>query len=326
MTDDSNPEGTVEQSAPADADALLDRVLGDDDTEGEAQETQESEVEATAETEEEGATQEEDDAPSEGDDQSSEGGRFVADNAKVRLADGTVISVADLKQGSLRQADYTRKTQEIAANRKELETRQAEIAQQRTQFEQTINFAIQVAQASLPQEPSRELLASDPIAYLQQKAEYDQRLQQLQHLNGAKQQHEEALSAEKQRAFNEYVAAEQQRLAEAMPELKDPAKLQAFNGELVKGIEKYGFAAQDLNNVYDHRLILLAKDALAYQKLMANKPKAMAKTEGKPALTPGKRQSPQAEQQRSHAQDMQRLRASHGKDEAALDRILDKFV
>lgn len=329
MTDGSNPDGTVEQSAPVDADALLDRVLGDDvdDEQGEQQETQSDEVEANeAATDEEGATQEEDDAPSEDGDPSSEAGRFVADNAKVRLPDGTVTTIADLKQGSLRQADYTRKTQEIAANRKELETRQAEIAQKSQTFEQTINFAIQVAQAGLPQEPSRELLVSDPIAYLQQDAEYKARLGQLQQLSAAKQQHEQVAATEQQRAFQEWVSGERQRLADAMPELKDPAKLQTFNGELVKGIERYGFSPDDLNSVYDHRLILLAKDAMAYQKLMANKPKAMAKTQGKPAFTPGKRQSPQSGKQQSQAGDWQRVRASHGQDHEALDRILDKFV
>lgn len=329
MTDDSNPNGTVEQSAPVDADALLDRALGPDDEQGddEQQETQSDEVEAgEADTDEEGATQEDDDAEGEGDDQSSDAGRFVADNAKVRLPDGTVTTIADLKQGSLRQADYTRKTQEIAANRKELETRQAEIAQKSQTFEQTLNFALQVAQASLPQEPDQSLIATDPLAYMQQKAAYEARLGQLQQLNAAKQQHEQAQSAEQQRAFQDYVAGERQRLVDAMPDLQDPAKLHAFNGELVKGIERYGFSAQDLNSVYDHRLILLAKDALAYQKLQASKPKALAKTQGKPALAPGKRHSQQSEKQRSRAGDWQKLRASHGKDSDALDRILDDLI
>ena len=326
MTDGSNPVGTVEQSAPVDdADALLDRALGPDDAEDEEQPPSDD-VDASAATDEEGATQEEDDAPSQDGEQSTDAGRFVADNAKVRLPDGTVTTVAELKQGSLRQADYTRKTQEVSASRKELEARQAEIAQKSQSFEQTINFALQVAQASMPQEPSREMLASDPIAYLQQKAEYDARLGQLQHLSAAKQQHEEVKSGEQQRAFHEWVSGERQRLVEAMPELKDTAKLHAFNGELVKGIEQYGFTAQDLSNVYDHRLVLLAKDALAYQKLKASKPQAMAKTQGKPAFTPGRRQSPNGEKQRSNAGDWQKVRASHGQDHAALDRILDKFI
>ena len=322
MADDSNPMGTVEQDAPVDADALLDRALGNDEPE----EALEPEGEAPAEPEEEGATQEDDDAAQEAGDQSSEAGRFVADDAKVRLPDGSVMTVADLKSGSLRQADYTRKTQEIAANRKELETRQAEIAQKSQTFEQTLNFAIQVAQASLPQEPSRDLLVADPIAYLQQKAEYDERLGQLQHLAGAKQQHEQAQSAEQARAFQNYVAGERQRLAEAMPELKDAAKLHAFNGELAKGIEAYGFSSQDLNSVYDHRLVLMAKDALAYQKLMANKPKVLAKAQGKPAITPDRRQSPAAMKQRSSASDWQKVRSSQGQDKDALDRILDNLI
>lgn len=328
MTDGSNPDGTVEQ-VPVDADTLLDRALGPDDEQenDEQQDTQDPDAaEDELAADGEGETQEDDDAPSEGEDQSSDAGRFVADNAKVRLPDGTVTTIGDLKQGSLRQADYTRKTQEIAANRKELETRQAEIAQKGQAFEQTLNFALQVAQASLPQEPDQSLIATDPLAYMQQKAQYETRLGQLQQLNAAKQQHEQVQSIEQQRAFQEFVSGERQRLADVIPELRDPAKLQSFNGELAKGIERYGFTPQDLGSVYDHRLILLAKDALAYQKLMANKPKAMAKTQGKPALAPGKRHSPNSEKQRSRAGDWQKVRASHGKDGDALDRILDDLI
>lgn len=326
MTDDSNPQGTVEQAAPADADALLDRVLGPDTQGGESGEEAEQAPESEAVADDNGETQGEDEAQGEGDDQSSDGGRFVADNAKVRLPDGTVTTVNDLKQGSLRLADYTRKTQEVAANRRELESRQAEIAQQAQAFEQTINFAIQVAQTGLPAEPDRQLLADDPISYLQQKAERDSRIQQLQQLYAAKQQHEQAQVTERQNAIQQWLTVERQRLTDAMPELKDIAKLQAFNAELVKGIEHYGFSQQDLESVYDHRLILLAKDAMAYRKLIANKPAAMAKTDGKPTLTPGRRQNTQAQRQRDKASDWQKLRASHGKDEDALDRILDNLI
>ena len=51
------------------------------------------------------------------------------DEPKVKLDDGTELTVEELKKGYMRQADYTRKTQETAALRKEAETITSDLAQ-----------------------------------------------------------------------------------------------------------------------------------------------------------------------------------------------------
>ena len=55
-----------------------------------------------------------------GPDEIAAGGRFVSRDAKVRLDDGTVISVGDLARNNLYQRDYTRKTEELKAERETL--------------------------------------------------------------------------------------------------------------------------------------------------------------------------------------------------------------
>lgn len=45
----------------------------------------------------------------------------IGDDAKIKLADGTEITIAELKKGYMMQADYTRKTQALAEERKALE-------------------------------------------------------------------------------------------------------------------------------------------------------------------------------------------------------------
>lgn len=238
----------------------------------------------------------------------------AVEEPKYRLADGTEATLAEIEEwrkGNLRQSDYTRKTQELAATRKELETHQAEITQKAQAFQQNVDFAIQVAQANLPAEPDYSLLQTDPIAYIQEKAEYDARLGQLQHLMGAKQEHEQALAAQRDQAFREWTQNESKNLVERLPELKDPAKLQQFNAELAKGIERYGFEAKDLTSVYDHRLILLAKDALAYQQLMAKKPVATQKAaDAPPVQQPGRRAGPGEAAARAQKERLARLRST----------------
>jgi len=333
MTDDSTPEGTVEQDASApNADALLDRFLGVSEEEDTPNEQDETEQAAEAQSEEadtdlpaDDDAGKEDDAKEEQEGESqaeSEAGRFVGHDGRVRLPDGTVTTVNELIRGNLREADYTRKTQETAALREELQSRQAELAQR----EQTIDLAIDIARAYLPQEPDQSMIHTDPIGYLQQKAEYDARMGQLQQLYAARQQAEQARSTQTVEQKKEVLRREAEALFHAMPELRDPAKLNQFNADMVKAVERYGFSPQDVAAAEDHRLFLLARDAMAYQKLMAAKPKAMAKTEGKPPLAPGRRQSPQGAKQRDRQSDWQRVRSSHGKDNDALDRILDDLI
>ena len=245
---------------------------------------------------------------------------------KYRLADGTEVTLNEIEEwrkGNLRQSDYTRKMQAIADTRKDLESHQADITQKAQQFQQNVDFAIQVAQANLPEKPDVALRYSDPIAYMQETAEYEDRLEQLQHLMGAKQKHEEALSSQRQQAFRDWTESESKNLVERLPELKDPVKLTQFNAELAKGIERYGFTAKDLGSVYDHRLILLAKDAMAYQKLMDSKPKAIQKAQDAPPVQqPGRRPSQGEAAARAHKERRDKLRQTGSLRDGA-DLILD---
>ena len=88
----------------------------------------------------EGLTEEDEDNPDESEDDGTQEpeeeepkdeyapGRFAADNAKTRLADGTVTTIADLKQGNLLQSDYSRKTMALAEERKIVEATKAQFA------------------------------------------------------------------------------------------------------------------------------------------------------------------------------------------------------
>lgn len=328
MADDNNPQGTVEQEPVADTtDSLLDKFLNPEPSQEDNSEPEDGqEAQDGADSQDEAQSEEDDQAGQEEDDQPRES-EFATDDAKVRLEDGTEVTIADLKRGNLFQADYTRKTQEIGAIRKELESRQAEIAQQSQQFESQINLALEIAAANLPPEPTMELFDQDPQLYQRQKILYDKRVGELQQLIGAKQQHEQAQHQQQQQAFQEQVGREHQALMESMPELSDGEKRQAFSSDMMNAIKKYGFSDQDVSQLYDHRFFLAAKDLIAYQKLMAQKPKAMAKAKGKPPLSPGaNRQSPQQQNSARRQSDWKRLRETGGKDADAFDRLVDPLV
>jgi hypothetical protein len=99
----------------------------------------------------------------------------------VRLKDGSVISVQDLKRGFLSQQSFTRGTQENAKERETLASQKAEVEQYARSLQEQRDFILQVAQQYVPQPPDRSLLDRnspnfDPITYAALKAEYDDRI------------------------------------------------------------------------------------------------------------------------------------------------------
>lgn len=234
-----------------------------------------------------------------------------AEEPRYRLSDGTEATLTEIEEwrkGNLRQSDYTRKTMELADNRKALETKQAEINQQAQFFQQNVDFAIEVAKASLPQEPDISQLSTDPIGYWQQKGYYDQQMNQLQRLMSAKQQHQEQASQQQIQAHRELAYNEAKMLVEALPELKDTAKLQAFQTDLAREMQHYGIRPEELGSVMDHRLFRIASDAMKWRKLEAQKPKALDKARNAPPVQmPGQRATVNEQAVRANRARMEKL-------------------
>lgn len=251
----------------------------------------------------------------------SEGGRFVADNAKVRLADGTVTTVADLKAGGMRQSDYTRKAQVVAAERKELQLAQARVAVAERALAAERDWTGTVLAAMLPQSPDIRLLDQDERAYHIQKANYDNWMETLRALYrnwlSAQEREKAASEAEQQATF----VAETGRALEEHPELS--SNEDAINA-LFRILPVYGFTKEDLTNGFDARFIRVMKDLTRLRQIQDGKEAALKKVEGKPLVTPSRRQA--VDDSRPTRRDWNRLKQSGGRDEAALDRILDKYL
>jgi hypothetical protein len=108
---------------------------------GEVEEQEPSEETEAEFSEDDEADAEEAEAPddetavSDDDDEDDENSPLIelSENAKLKLPDGTVV---DASQAVLLQADYTRKTQELAEQRKAYESEQAKVAELKTEYEQ----------------------------------------------------------------------------------------------------------------------------------------------------------------------------------------------
>ncbi len=289
----------------------------DEKAEGET-EGEEPEVEAAAE-EEEG---EEKDGP-----QGYESGKFAADTANVRLKDGSVISVQDLKRGFLSQASFTRGSQENAEERKTLASQKAEVEQYARSLQEQRDFLLQASQQFLPQPPDDILLDAnspsyDPLRYMALKADYDKRHGLLNQLQGTTKAEQARMAQEQQGRQKEVRDREAKLLVEMMPELKKPEVYNKFWAESVDTMGEYGFSAEEMNSSVDHRLYRIFRDLAAYRRARKNLPAVKQAVQSKPVLTGKKRMDPKAKTSRESQVRSERLRSS-GDFDAGVRSLMD---
>jgi len=93
---------------------------------------------------------------------------------------------------------------------------------------------------------------------------------------GLKEEYEKTAKETRDTAANrrvEWIKGEQQKTLAANPDWNSPKKIAAAMTELRGYAKQVGFSDDEMDNVHDHRMFAVLKDAAAYRKLMANKPR-----------------------------------------------------
>lgn len=297
---------------------------GQDDATEEV-ETVEGEEPETEETTEEAADEkaEEEDGPQE----EVTGGKFAADTANVRLKDGTVISVQDLKRGFLSQQSFTRGTQDNAKERETLSSQKAEVEQYARSLQEQRDFILQVAQQYIPQPPDRSLLdrsspSFDPITYAALKAEYDDRIGALNQLHTVSKSDQDRIAKEQADQKETMRQAEVQRLLTAMPDLAKPEVQKKFWTETLETMSEYGYSPEDLNDAIDHRFYMIFRDLTAYRKARSRIPAVKESIQSRPVLTGKRRMDPKEKTSRERQARTENLRKT-GSFDAGVGALMD---
>ena len=268
-----------EAPRPADDDEAMDLDEGNLSDDDESAEDDQSD-EDTADDEETDQDEAEDD-----EEQSSD----ASDDAFVEI-DGEKVPVSELKQGYLRQSDYTAKTVEVANQRKQVEAQTAQVVETQQQLGKINATMLGFLSRILPPEPTLELYHQDPVSYNDQKIQREHVLRQMQ---GVQQLLDQQVSEEQKKADAEYQETVQkngQELAKARPFLRDPEKRTAYFKDLTENAQKfYGLDPEFVMQTTDHKAFLVLEDAIRFRKAKAKAPKVKEKVRGKPVLRAGNR-------------------------------------
>jgi hypothetical protein len=185
------------------------------------------------------------------------------------------LTLSELKSLAQQGADYTKKTQQVAEQRKALEAESVAIDQARQlrdAYAERLQAMEQLLSAPEQSENLEYLKESDPIGYAVKVAEMSQQKEQLQAIQAERYRIAEQQQAEQQHALQGYIAHQAARLSEVLPEYSDPVKGEKLRSELRVFAKDIGFTDQELSMVRDSRQVLALHKAMLYDKLQKSKP------------------------------------------------------
>ena len=248
---------------------------------------------------------------------------------KVKVGKEEVeVPLDELLKGYSRTADYTRKTQEIAESRKAVEAERAKI-DEANKLRDTYAQRLEVIEQMLKQQDSSEDLAAlkevDPIGYATRVAEQVEREKQLAAVQAERNRIAQQQQAEQGERLKAHLAAEAQKLSDAIPGFADPVKSQTIKTDIRNYAKNnLGFSDQELAAAYDSRAILSIYKAMMYDKLVANKGEATKKVSQAPKMLKPGTSTPEARVSQEVKNMRGRLKKTgRAKDAAAL---LERFL
>ena len=236
------------------------------------------------------------------------------------------VSLDELLSGYSRQSDYTRKTQEIANDRKEMESLQqqynseiAQIQQERQQYMDALTNVMQGSMGELEKFATVDwnaLRENDPIEYVTTREQYREAQEKIQGLQNEQARAAQTQQAQMQKAQQEMLQVEKGKLVEALPDWGVPDKQK----EIATGLQSYakeqGFSADDLNSLIDHRSILVLLKAQKYDQLQKSDVKSK-KLKNKPnVIRSGTGTTSKVSSKSKRAAKMKRLQSTGHVDDA----------
>jgi hypothetical protein len=238
----------------------------------------------TAPGAEEAPEESNDEAESESEPEETEETPKESPAAKIKLSDGTEMTLKEVEEGVLRLQDYTRKTQELSSNRKMVEDAAQRFVNQDKQVKEFAEWAQKVVEKRAPKPPDPSKINTDPIGYLQEKEAFEGAVQEWRQLEAMRQTISQRLEESEGSKTQEQLQQETKALVERMPALATPEGWRNFKAEATDISGKhFGFAPDEIEGIRDHRYVYVLHKAMQMVKLEAKKMEAVRAAKNAPS-------------------------------------------
>lgn len=177
------------------------------------------------------------------------------------------VTLADAIEGYQRQSDYTKKTQALAEDRKGYTSEIESTLQVREALGQQLRLLEQaLAEDGTPPAHWPELRTKDPEQFANEYAAFEARNTKLKQVRAFMEKQQEGAAEDLQKVHNARLVDERSKLTEAIPEWSNDTVFDEALDRIQTYITKtYGASEKELAQIYDHRFILMARDAMLYR-------------------------------------------------------------
>lgn len=193
------------------------------------------------------------------------------------------VPLDEVVKGYSRTADYTRKTQALAEERKRFEAEElTPVREERRVYAERLATLQEAVQALLPdREPDWNTLRNTltPEQFQDAFAEYKVQSERVQRIKSERDRIHAIEQADTERALQARLISEHEKLKQAIPEFADEAKGKQLKEDLVAYAKSaaYNFTDDDLAQVTDSRVLVLLNKARLWDESQLRKPKVEAK-------------------------------------------------
>jgi len=294
---------TTNQSIESAVEALMAPVESET-AEVETTETEVAEVEE-AEVEEADYEESEDDAEDAEDEDEDDGEEeYAADEDQADQAepntfsikvDGQDVSVSldDLKRDYSGQQYIQKGMKQAAEQRKQAEEAYNGLNQQREQLDTLLRQVQTQGVIQQPTPPTRELLADDPLGYIEAEATYREEMGKFQAQRHQLVQQGQAQAAAQGQANKANLQQQMEQLKTLIPDFADAEKAPKLKENLIKNGERLGFTAAEIHSVVDARTMQTLHESMLWRQSQEGKSNVQAKLKkARPLMKAGTKKQP----------------------------------
>jgi hypothetical protein len=252
------------------------------------------------------------------------------------------VTVAELKAGYQRHADYSRKTEEVARVRETHVAGLSALAEQQSALDGLLLHVAQTMEQNAPRRPTSEewdrLSVEAPLDFARLRAHWENYDRKMQEVVGLQQANRAAMQRQGAERFSHVVAGEAQRLFKIAPRFAGESG-KALKGRLVAYAQANGITPQELASVVKAEGMIVLEKAMLYDEAVqrsktrkagtrvTRQPQQPPRTEAKPvreaprerprSAPPGAANTSERRQPSKLAQAKNRLRQSGSMEDAS---------
>jgi len=269
---------------PKDAEAVFTELLEAEEsndkpevTNNEQEDTQEDAEEIEEETESNEVDEESDEDETDSIDEDEEEDSDEVETFKVKAnGEERELTFNELVEGYQKGSNYTKKSQELAAQKQAVQA-EAGAIQEAMQLREEYSHRLSQVQQLLQNQGDdgvdmADLKENDPIAWSIKTAEKTEQNKKLQLLAAEQDKLAYAQRHQVSQHQAKVVAHEAELLVSEMKEFSDPKKSEQVKKDIRSYGKAIGFTDQELAQVYDHRHVLVLHKAAQWDKLQKANP------------------------------------------------------